>query len=381
MKIRSNFISLFKFDKTQYSLLYCVMFAFVIFETLSIASNFSLADGFFLLISIIFLVKILRSKVQLYNKYIYPAIFFVISLIGVLNYGATRMFQSQLRFVFYCFIFATLLNYFYHKSIILREKVISSYIYICVIFSGFIVLQYISFYIFHYNLKFEFWENTNTSGYYIYSALTNYRTGGFFNEPSWFAVFTGPVLDISFRRKKNKELVLCIVAMILSTSSLAFLFIALFLFFNVNKSKKYVVLFLLIIVLLYYIFPMAFERFFEALDFGEGVVNSNDARVFNPIDLVISNNIIPLFGVNLDNLYLSEGMFFANTFIFVYLTFGVVGLIVFVRMLSYHQSLYMTSILLATVVIEGCYGRPDFWMALFATSVHAITPLKKSTSI
>lgn len=361
---------IYKYNQQKYSLLYVLLFLGVIFEVVGISANFSITDLLYFLFAFIFFIKKMRIKYvgNLFgSEYLFLFAFILLAFISYSNYGFGRMFQSELRFLYNCGIFTVIFSYFKGCNSIEREKLVSSYLYVCVLASTFIFIQYISFYIFRYTIKFDIGD-FNAASLYTYSSSAIYRTGGLFNEPSWFTLFVGPSLEIAYKNKKFKELIVCVLGLILSTSSMAFLFLFIF---GITKfsfkrgNMKTILLMIVALFLVYICFPQAFARLFEALDFENGT-NSNDARVLDPFAFVASISL-PIFGMDVSDII--GDTLFLNTFVFVLLAFGVVGLIIFLLMILQRKSLCLSLLLLLTVIIEGCYGRIDFWMALLASSV------------
>lgn len=346
-----------------------------VLEVVKFGETYGLTDILYAIFALFFFVKTINAKRHLDRKkikggfsyYLYPISFICISMIGFSMFGATRMLQSQFRFIFNCLVFAIIYTYFHISSTTNKTRLVSSYIYVCIICSTFIVIQFLSFYIFHYNIKFDI-GNYNAASLETFSSGVNYRTGGLFNEPSWFALFVGPALDITYRMKKYKELLICVLGMILSTSSMAFLFLFLFAVSKIKgNNKKYIIYMLLLVIGVYLVFPIAFDRLFLALSNEEGT-SSNDARVFIPFTLALTE-AIPLFGMDIGDLYADNDSLFLNTFVFILFAFGIVGLIIFSSMLYMKRFMLLSAILFLIVIIEGCYGRIDFWMTLLAVSV------------
>ena len=369
-------LSVYRYKRHEYSLLYVALMLCTVLEVVKFGESFGLTDVIYAFFALLFGLKTIGVKGKTserihtqnkYTYYLYPVLFLVIAIIGYYSFGATRMLQSQFRFVFNCLIFVIIYTYFHISSSRDREKLISSYIYVCVICSTFVIIQFLSFYLFHYNIKFDIGEN-NAASLETFAVGVNYRTGGLFNEPSWFTLFVGPVLDMAYRLKKFKELFVCIVGLILSTSSMAFLFLFLFAMFKLRgNNKKYIIILALVVVAIYFVFPIAFDRFFNALSNEEGT-NSNNARVILPMTVAFAHSI-PLFGLDIGDLYAVNENLFLNTFVFVILAFGIVGLIIFLHMILNRKHVLLSLILLLIVIIEGCYGRIDFWMTLLAASV------------
>lgn len=378
----SGFVNLFRYNKAKYSFLFCLVFACAIFENFKLGQNVALSDVLYAIFGFLFFLKLFkfRTNNRALSLFLYPLLFFIIAFIDFQSFNASKMFMSQLRFCFNCVIFATIASFFVNSSLRTREKLISSYVYICTIASAFIIVQFLSFYLLRFNLAFDFGSyqgGLNHASLEVPSLGALYRTGGFFKEPSWYALFVGPVLDIAYKRGQIKELVVCVVGMVFSTSSMAFLFLMFFVYFDLKSNRKYLILFIVAAISLYFVFPMAFTRLLGALTFEEGADNSNNGRVILPFTLIWEYGNFPLLGLNISTLYDMQETLFLNTFLFVLTSFGIVGLCLFLKMIYQKDSPLLTFILISTVIIEGCYGRIDFWMALLATTIFTYSSNKQ----
>lgn len=78
---------------------------------------------------------------------------------------------------------------------------------------------------------------------------------------------------------------------------------------------------------------MAFSRLFDALTFDPHADNSNNARVISPFLLFAHIKQIPVLGMDINLLYLQDKNLFLNTFLFVFASFGIIGLILFLKIL------------------------------------------------
>lgn len=371
-------IDCIRYKKGEYKVLFCLLFYLVIFENFRLAQNVSLADVIYPFFAIYFFLKSPFSKDNKNSSYILLIAlgFGVIAFLDFLFFNSMNMLLSQFRFIYNCTIFVVIARYFLQNENYEVPQLIDSYIYICVLCSMFIILQFLSFYLFHLNLAFDFGAYQgaiNHASLEIPSFGSLYRTGGFFKEPSWFAVFMGPSLEIAYQRKYNKQLIICILGLIFSTSSMGFLFIFAFAFINLKNQRKYLFTFLLSICIIYIIFPMAFSRLFDALTFDSHADNSNNARVISPFLLFAHIKQIPVLGMDINLLYLQDKNLFLNTFLFVFASFGIIGLILFLKILL-QPSRLLSIILLFTIIIEGCYGRMDFWMPLLVSVVYSSSP-------
>lgn len=369
-------IDTLRYKKESYPFLFFLLFACSIFENFKLGENFVLSDLLYCLFIVVFCFKLVSVRFHSNeNFFLYPIVFLLIATFDYGLFHNSKMFMSQLRFVFNCSVFAILATYFIRQNFTIKEKLISTYTYVCVICSCFIIIQFISFYVFRYNLAFDFGSyqgSINHASLETPSLSAIYRTGGFFKEPSWYAVFMGPVLDITYKRKQIPQLIICILGLIFSTSSMGFLFLFFFVAINLKSNKKYLFLFLAAFIVLYFIVPMAFTRLFEAMNTQDGD-NSNNSRVILPFTLVWEHGQFPLFGLDIAILYDLEDSLFLNTFLFVVTSFGIVGFVFFMRMILNKGFPLLNMILIATVVIEGCYGRIDFWMPLLAATIFCKT--------
>lgn len=376
MKSKFSIISLYKYNKSRCSLLYVLLFWCVVLEVVGVSGNIGLTDLLYFAFASVFFLKTLKIRQKLSLKYyIYPLVFMSIALYGYSRFGMTKMFLSQIRFFFNCTVFACIMSFFYNSEQWRREKLINSYLYVCLLCSTFLIIQFMSFYLLGFNLKFDIGD-FNAASSEVYSSSALYRTGGFFNEPSWFALFMGPSFDIMFQKKKWKELTICLIALIFSTSNMGFLFIFIFLLSKLKGTKmKYIILSIILIMTIFMLFPFVFNRLFEALNMDSDVSDSNYSRVVEPLVESFFENALGLFGINTDLIYAINEDIFLNTFVFVLLSFGLVGLFFFLKMLFQKKHISITMILLFAVIIEGCYGRIDFWMSLLAASVFCCTPI------
>lgn len=326
---------------------------------------------------LIFFFKMTTSSVTSKKNYIiYPLIFLLIAIVDFSMFHNNKMFFSQLRFVFNCGIFAIISTTLLKMNKTIRERFISTYVYVCVLCSCFIIIQFLSFYLLRYNLAFDFGSyqgSINHASLEVPSFSAVYRTGGFFKEPSWFALFIGPVLDIAYKRRQMFELIISSLGLVFSTSSMGFLFLFFFIVINLKSNKKLLFLSIALIFVLFFIFPMAFTRLFDALNTEEGADNSNNARVILPFTLIWENRQFPLLGLNIKILYDLEDSLFLNTFLFVLTSFGIVGFVAFIKIIYNKNFHLLNTILIATVIIEGCYGRIDFWLSLLVTTIFCNT--------
>jgi hypothetical protein len=339
-------------------------------------------NGKFLLADVIYFAIVIYIIYKSYNKgtrlehyaiYIVPILFLCFSVINLMRFENQEAFFSQIRYIFNYYVFSAVVFYFliYEKR---KESFIYTYECICCFFSLFVIVQFFSYYILGVNIPFDFGSYSleeNVASIYNPLDAFLYRTGGFFKEPSWFALFVAPVLDIAYKQKHHKIFQICILGLILSTSSLAILLIAVFFLLRL-KQLKFLILFLLCISAICLIFPDIFERLLQG--------GSLQIRVLEPFDFFFKANSSSFIGIDVGRFYFFNGEIFLNTFVFTYLAFGTIGLLFFLFFFKLEFSLYTSIAMLAIVMIEGCYGRIDFWMALAACFVSNLFFMEKASN-
>lgn len=339
----------------------------IIFESCSLNGKLPLTDFIFPLLLVLLYGK-QNVFILLKNKFSKRLLIDIVLLllIALVNYfiiGDTRTFSSQIRLIVNSFVMLFTTTYFikYTNEI---DKFINAYELFCFACSLCVVLQFILVYLFGIVLQIDFGQyqlSQNWASAYneINDGYRLYRTGGFFNEPSWFAIFISPALFISAKRNHFIVLLTCIIGLLFSTSNLGFAFILLFFLLKIRKISHVLVLILLIVVI-YLSFPQIFSRFIEQFII-EKSIGSGAERLIDPLDLLNKINALSLFGIDISEF---RTRIFIGTFMYVLLTFGVVGLAIFLNIIYVKNYIGLSLIFITTVVIDGCYGRIDFWMVL-----------------
>jgi len=107
-------------------------------------------------------------------------------------------------------------------------------------------------------------------------------------------------------------------------------------------------------------YPYLFERLVFVFETG----GSAGIRVLEPLKHVAEN--ITLLGTDTSFMKSDGNVFFVNTFLYAFFSFGVIGLLLFISLISSlkFKYFYYTAGLMLAVVIEGLTGRVDFWMLL-----------------
>lgn len=354
---------LFQYAKNSLNY-YTLIFILVISSNIGVG-DFLLADFLYLLFGVFAIFKTIGCKRD-GSVFRYVVYFAISAILLYLIYGNIRGLASSLRFVMgisICSIF-----YFSYNNRKYREKLINGYCYACVFFSLFVIIQFLSYYCLKFNIDFSYGEygvEENAAGYYDPLSSLFYRTGGMFKEPSWYGAFVSPVCFLFARMKRYKELLICVCGLLMSTSGLAFAVLGVFLVWLVLSSNKLLGIVMIIIAMSAYIFlPFIFDRM------SEGETGSMDARILTPLEVVLSNEI-SVFGLNPDIHYdnLGSSKFFANTITFIYIYFGCVGVYVFYKYIRIKKIYFLTIAIVSITVIEGLYGRIDFWMMVLAAKL------------
>lgn len=343
---------------------YCIIFTLVIFSNFGIGS-FLLSDIIYLAVAVLAIVKTMRIR-KPSKIYGYVVLFALFTLLSYLRFQHPRALLSCFRFVFGISICSILFSSYNNEKY--RDKVISGYCNACVIFSSFLLLQFFSYYVLHFNIDFSFGDyarEENVAGGYNPLDSLFYRTGGLFKEPSWYAAYVVPSLFILTEIKDYKKLAICVCGLIASTSGLGFAVLAVYLvWLTLSFNRKLGVILMLVLAAAYYFLPFIFVKI------GAGVVGEESSffiRVQEPLEELQK---VPFSIIGLDPKlhYDSSGkvMFFLNTFLFAYFYFGIIGLFFFIRYLYCNKILFLSIALLVIVMLEGLYGRIEFWMMLLA---------------
>ena len=116
------------------------------------------------------------------------------------------------------------------------------------------------------------------------------------------------------------------------------------------------------IMIIFYFLYLEYEFLFERLLFTLETGGSGQIRVIEPFSKFFEN--FSFLGVNTDFIRGGADGFFVNSFLYIYFSFGLIGLILFLPLIISRQIKYMfiSFSLLFTIIIEGLTGRIDFWI-------------------
>lgn len=348
---------------------YSIFFIVVIFSNFAVGS-FVLTDFIFLFLVVNALIK--TSSIRKNNSvYFYVAYFVAATFLIYASYHNTRGLLSSFRFVIgmlYCSIFYSAYNNNKYRS-----KVIDGYCYACVFLSLFVIVQFMSYYVFKVNINFSFGDYSremNVAGSYDAFSDLFYRTGGMFKEPSWYAAFVTPVCFILTHSKRTKELVVVLLGLLMSTSGLGFSILAIYFVWVVLKFNRKLGVFLsLMFGVVYYFLPFIFNKTSGGVAGGN---SSFEVRILKPLQVIMEIPEFSIFGLDPSYHYDNGGnvMFFANTLTFIYLYFGIIGMIIFFKFVYFERFFVVTISIIAIIATEGLYGRIEFWMMVLACKLY-----------
>jgi len=199
-------------------------------------SNYVLYDvisigDFFVFIAAMFLLKHIKISALGIGSI---AIIFLIFLFGFYTLYESGINPGFYRIVFYYFIFflaISVLN-------INFKKFFRAYIFCAMFFSISLVVQWIIYILLNISIPLQL-----SISYYEPDALTilddSFRSGGWFREPSYFAIFIMPAIFYLQNQKLYLKYFIIVFAGIISTSSLVIfiLLLSFFLFFGGSKQR------------------------------------------------------------------------------------------------------------------------------------------------
>jgi hypothetical protein len=341
-----------------------------------IVSNLTLS-GSFLLSDLVLLAVITRllfinkfSKPKFLSNLFFFFLFIIFSFLNLIYYDNLESFKSTFRFMFGILVFIILYQSFSFND--KQKYLINSYLVSCIFFSGAVIIQIMFFYGFNLNINLDLGlpqREANAAGMYDPFLSDLYRTGGFFKEPSWFASYVGPSLWLLYLERRFASLFTVVLGLLLSTSSLGILIIAIVLFFLIfeGRNKYLILIFPVTIFVLYKTLPEIFIRALFVLETG----GSLEIRVLDSLSLYFSPEQFSFFGSDTRiHYYRGEYQFFASSIVFSYLYFGIFGLIYFLRLFYFKSSLAVTFVLLSIVSIDGLHGRIEFWISLASVTLY-----------
>ena len=186
---------------------------------------------FFVFTSVIFLIKHLKINILSIGSFV---VAFIIILIGFYVLYDEGVNPGFFRIAFYYFLFLFVVS----LQKISFEKFFSVYIYCCIFFSASLIFQWAAYEFLNISLSLQL-----PIPYYEPDTLKVldhvFRSGGWFKEPSYFAIFLIPAIFYLLNQRYYSKYFLLVVAGIISTSSLAifvFLFSVLVFFIKTKKG-------------------------------------------------------------------------------------------------------------------------------------------------
>lgn len=299
----------------------------------------------------------------------YVFFFLFLSLLNYVLYSHSRAFLSCIRFVFGLFVCISL--YICYKGDNYRKGFVNGYLFSCVCFSAFLLIQFISYYVFNYNISISFGDNLRGEGGYFTDLYDpdvnqNYRTGGVFLEPSHFASFVAPSIFMLYSKTTMKQFFVVFAALLISTSGLGYVVMSIWglkLLLSKGKSKSK-----LIIISLVSLTVLLLPMFFVRVSTG----GSYEERIVNGYLILYLKDAISIIGVDPHILLNNDGtfVFWANTIQYLYIHYGVIGILVFLKFIFLRWNVFLFVVLFALIFIEGLQGRIDFWLMLFACKLY-----------
>ena len=345
----------------------------VIFNNFQLGPVFLLTDVLYTALGIYFLFQLKSFRIStFYKPLLFLSLFITIILVNYVLFQNISSVFSQIRFLWGMVIFWILYLFFDQKQS-KKELLFKAYLVFCVYCSGFVIFQIFAFYILQTNIYITFGEfdDLRNSMEGAISGLQSARVGGFFREPSWYAIFVGPSLYILNELKNYRGLVIVGFGLLLSSSTYAILIVSVFLLSSVffstyAKSKVNALVTLLLIPPIIYVIlsyaPFLFDRLFFIVENQGG--GSYLTRILNPFSYFYEN--ISFFGVDVSFLKGDDFVFFVNTFLYVFYSFGIIGTLAFLSLIISHRIKYifLSFSLMLAISIEGMAGRIDFWIVL-----------------
>lgn len=349
-------------DKKQLFSSYTLLFLLVFTSNIVIGS-FLLSDALYGLLTVFVFLKTKRDK-GAYFTYCYLLYFAFAAMLSFHMYSNAKGLQSSLRFIYNFFLCITLIISLDHNEY--RSKIIRGYLNACCVFSFIIFLQILLYYVFKINLNLDFGDlasQQNVANEYDPLSDLMYRTGGIFKEPSYYTAFVGPSIFMLYKYRYFKRFIYVLMGMIFSTSGLGFAVILIFgSYIIINANKKFKFLFIILCAIIFVSLPFVFQHVLLG--------GSNEIRLVEPFTALFEEGNVGLFcGNPAMHYYKDEILIWINTFVFILLYFGIVGMLLFLKFIYYKQALYLTVTILCLIIIEGLYGRIDFWMTVLACSL------------
>lgn len=260
----------------------------------------------------------------------------------LLSFPSFQIFGfSSLRFIFnlivIVFLVSSKIDYqsYYLKSV--------------VIFSIWLILTYIFFFIFNINLNLDFGEfsyigsTAKDLSLYVGGEL---RMGGAFREPNWLAIYIAPALGLKVNMKTKILVALTLVTCASSYGILMVLLWFIFEFMN-NFSFKRVLIIISSVTAILYFLANQFSRTFLMLDFANSTDNTSSLynRVIQPWTEVFNNpSVLPL-KLDID---------FKNTLVSIIVYFGLPAALFFIILLyKKSENFFLFIIVFLAYISEG----------------------------
>lgn len=341
-----------------------IIFLLVFSSNFSVG-EFSVSQFIYIILAFFFLWRY-RKYIASTKAIIFFYYFMVASVVNYALYHNSSAFGSSLRFVFNLFIYILLLMSLNNNY--MRKRIIYGYLYACEFFSLVIIVQFLIYYLLGINLQINIGQFNPTGNAYDPASMmvgSLYRTSGLFNEPSWYASFCAPCIFIADKLRDRIGYFVCLFGIIFSTSGVGYAVLGVYGLWKIFKMKPiYVIMIMIAFVLLMTPIMFLLVPSIEKISF-ENTRLAVYAYIF-------TKSVYSIWGVNPGSLYMSNGEFeyFLNTLSFVYLFWGIVGLLVFVKIFYYNKVILLTLAIIAVIAIEGLYGRIDFWMMLLACRLY-----------
>lgn len=335
--------------KTQKGLEIAISFIVAVFPALSVYNLFAGTSLAFALLWIVLIPLLVYKKEGIsYNwdeLFFFFGIFFISILSALIHLTLEKewfdftLFYHNLYSIAIClfplFFLANKINVSVFVKTVLFFGVIAS---IVLIWQWFSLLFSGSFQKDLFFLGLEMTRNVDT--------FSAFRPSSFFTEPAHFAIYMLPAFQIALFLKKNVLIGLFAFAILCSGSSTGFMLLSLLLvlhLYNVGTKKWYAVVMYFIVfsfavLVVFYVLPDVLLRNFNKLDSVR--LGSSDMRLFGPIAYLSNYQFYEhMFGVSLNqlgNYLLSTGLSikaianYANAIIYMYISFGLAGFVLFV---------------------------------------------------
>lgn len=261
-----------------------------VFSNYVLFGPISIGD-FFVFTAVIFLIKHLKINILSIGSIV---VAFIIILIGFYVLYDEGVDPGFFRIAFYYSLFFFVIS----LQKISLERFLSVYIYCCIFFSVSLILQWIAYEFlnisFSLQLPIPYYEPDTLK---ILNDL--FRSGGWFKEPSYFAIFLMPAIFYLLSQRSYLKYFLLVFAGVISTSSLAifvFLLSVLLFFIKTERGRLWLTCLIPVFVVMFF----CILRFFSEWTFVSRVIDifldggTLNERVLPVLDILqLSVNITP----------------------------------------------------------------------------------------